>query len=328
MNQIEVKKLLKRFEEGNCTVEEERLLNAWFDKLSYTETLNLGDKEQRERAIRLKSLIDAQIENTGRRFVFTQTLLKTAALLVLISTICFFSWKERLAIRDLLDPVNYLQSATKPGERIKIKLADGTVVWLNAASKIRYPEEFNRDTRQVELLEGEAFFDVVHDKKKPFVVLAGKTRTQVLGTAFNIRSYAVFDDIKVTVAHGKVAVSESGPQGKQLGNAVFLLPNDQLSFNRKTGAKSKIHTQPNTVTSWTNGRLFFNNDSLKYVAEILGNAFDIKMTFSAKDIESIRVTATFDTRDTLKEILFAIAKSNALEYSQNGNHIVFRKKTN
>ena len=328
MDRQQIQNLLGRFKKGKCTPQEEAMLNAWFDRASEAGQWNWTESEKLDLGNALKDRIEARLEGGQRQGYFSRMAFRVAASVILVSGLCLIAWQKRTAIRDVLDPVVYAQSVTEAGKRAKIKLQDGTVVFLNAGSKLKYPEKFNRDVRQVELLEGEAFFDVAHDGEKPFVVISGKSRTQVLGTSFNIRSYSVFEDIEVTVASGKVAVAKASAQGNFAEKPMFLLPNERLSMNRKTGKVLKSHANALEVSGWVDGNLSFNNESLKNVATVLQNTYNVAFNFKQKELEKIRLSASFDNKDSFNEILFAIAKSNGLTYTYKGDRVQFYKKTN
>ncbi len=100
-----------------------------------------------------------------------------------------------------------MQSIYVPtGQRVNITLSDGTNVWLNARTKIVYPAVFDKSVRQV-AVDGEAYFDVAKDKKRPFIVETGKCNMEVLGTKFNVEGYSDKDDFEVTLMEGSVRVA-------------------------------------------------------------------------------------------------------------------------
>src|SRR5690606_1488289 len=113
----------------------------------------------------------------------------------------------------------------------RITLSDGSQVWLNESSTIRYPEHFEKDKREV-LLSGEACFDVGPDKKRPFVVKTSKVTTRVLGTSFNVNAYQKEPQTKVTVETGRVAVSLAGDQ-KEQREVAQLTPQQELVVNNQ-----------------------------------------------------------------------------------------------
>jgi transmembrane sensor len=189
----------------------------------------------------------------------------------------------------------------------KVTLSDGSVVWLNGSTSISYPDQFDDHKRVVELLEGEAFFDIKHDEKKPFQVKAGKTLTNVLGTAFNINSYSWRETINVTVARGKVAVNNN-----------ILLPNDQLAYAKATGKSETKQLHSDEITSWMQGKLTFNDESLKAIATLLENKYNVEIRFGDKHMSESRFTGRFEPADDLYDILDALTMTRGLTYEAKG----------
>ena len=105
--------------------------------------------------------------------------------------------------------IAWVEKHTRPGEQRRLQLADGSVVWLNAGSRLRYPAAFARPQREV-FLEGEAFFEVARDPKKPFLIHAGQSTTRVLGTSFSVRSYAREPAVVVVVVTVAFSAGQTG----------------------------------------------------------------------------------------------------------------------
>jgi len=198
------------------------------------------------------------------------------------------------------------------GHHLKnIVLSDGSVVWLNVNSTLSYPEDFQGDKREVALLEGEAYFDVKHDAKKPFQVRAGKTLTNVLGTAFNINAYSWLETINVTVSKGKVAVNNN-----------MLLPDQQAEYDKRSGKISHKKLIASNVISWMKGKLSFNDQDFKTVASILEKKFNVSISFADKSLKDLHFTAQFEQADKLDDILTALTLTTGLNYTMKGNTIV------
>ncbi len=196
---------------------------------------------------------------------------------------------------------------TDRNEIRKIMLSDGSVVWLNGSTTISYPDHFEGEKRVVQLLEGEAFFDVKHDVSKPFQVKAGKTLTNVLGTAFNISSYVWSENIKVTVTRGKVAV-----------NNKIILPDYQLAYTKATGKAYVKYLEGMDVTSWMQGKLVFNDEPLKVIASMLENKYNVEIRFGDKKMSEARFTGQFEPSDGLHDVLDALTLTRGLSYEAKG----------
>ncbi len=161
--------------------------------------------------------IEQQIQQAGEPAQSSSrpyTWLAYAAMALLISAIAALFFQHLFIGKDT-KPV-YAEVSNPAGKRSRIILPDSSVVFLNAASKLHYLKAFNEDTREV-LLDGEAFFEVVHDASRPFIVRSGVVSTTVLGTSFNVKAFRGDGRIAVTVQSGKVGVSMSSD-----GNQKFL----------------------------------------------------------------------------------------------------------
>ncbi|WP_207531716.1 FecR family protein [Desertivirga arenae] len=318
--------LLDRHAKGTSTPEEEHELHIWFEKTSERGEWVWSDEEKTKISSELKSKIDSGIEVNNRQTNSGWGFLKVAATLVLISAIAFLFWKR--GSFKTVSATQYAVSAAESGKRVSLKLSDGTTIILNAESRLKYPLKFNDSIRKVELLEGEAYFDVAHDETKPFIVISDKTRTQVLGTAFNIRAYRSFTDIKITVTRGKVGVCKTDKNERPVSGAELLLPNEQLQINRNTGDQKKVYTDGNEILGWTQGKLIFNNERLTDVSTLLENTYGVQFKFANESIGRIRFSGFFNSSDSFREILFSIAKANNLKYTQTGNTITFKTNIN
>lgn len=325
MKEKDFAKLIEKYERGDCTPGEKILLESWFNHLSADGKWD-GSEERLTRleeisAVNIKKKISSKSKNDS---LFNA--LKIAASVFLIITASFLIYRYAGKIRDITDPEVYTETIVPKGKRIQLTLSDGSTVLLNSASRIRYPENFNRDRRRVILLEGEALFDVVHDMKKPFIVDAGGIRTQVLGTSFNVRSYKLFKTVEVTVRRGRVAVKELQSSPGVSAAGLFLVPDQQVIYNRADGKLSKGNVNSAAITSWAEGKLYFEDESLGNVASILENTYNIHIMFKDETIKAKRIKASFDNTDSLDEILFAIARANKLTYTVNEKEICFRNR--
>jgi transmembrane sensor len=202
--------------------------------------------------------------------------------------------------------ITYSEYKTLPGERLKINLPDGSEVWLNAGSKIRFPKNFEGKSRDVQL-DGEAFFDVLHDEKKPFKVYTGKVSTQVLGTAFNISTYKP-QVVEVTVTRGLVCVQD---EGRQLG---MLSRNKQLDFNTVSKIVEEHVVDAGSYATWTNGELVLNDVSMEEAAIRISRWFNVKIIFKNPGLKKCRLVATFPGNVKFAQVMNIISRLNNFTY--------------
>lgn len=167
----------------------------------------------------------------------------------------------------------------------KVILPDESVVWLNSKSTLTLPSDFKSDTRQVKL-DGEGFFDVSKDAKRPFSVCVDGMTINVLGTQFNVKAYKEDSDVATTLVEGKIKVGYKGTNGK---DEKFYLNRGEQSLFDKSSADVKIEdVNTDIYTSWREGFYFFDKQRLEDIMKNLGRWYGLEVLFldeSAKDIE-------------------------------------------
>lgn len=185
--------------------------------------------------------------------------------------------------------VTQLVSADKQVVR-EAKLPDGTVVTLNSNTKITYSGQFSGNTREVKI-QGEAFFEVVPDPEKPFVITAGHTQIKVLGTSFNVSAYPRSKTVEVVVETGKVQVSEQAQSAK-----VVLVPGEKATFDNQTSKVEKtVNNDPN-FNSWKTQNLVFDKTPLDKVFSDLEKTYHIEIETSDPKIGQLILTAQFNKK--------------------------------
>jgi len=189
----------------------------------------------------------------------------------------------------------------------KITLPDGSEVWANASSELKYPAIFNGKTREV-YLSGEAYFDIAHDASKPFIIHTGTITTTVLGTAFNIKEDKAGQTIKVTVTRGKVRVDNGT---KQLG---ILTPNQQISFNVLNSVATQTEVDASEAIAWQQKDMHFDDISFAEAAAQLEQRFHVTIHFSNDTIRKCRFTGTALEGEKLEKILKVICAFNNATY--------------
>lgn len=240
-----------------------------------------------------------------------------ATTLVLIVGLSFFLkpyWSED-SIKSI-DSVTQ-QMATKNGERIKVRLTDGTVVTMNVASELTIGKKFP-EKRDV-YLNGEAYFEVKRDEGSPFTVHTGEADIKVLGTAFNVRAWEEEDEVEVVVTEGKVVFHSSEYLS---GNAV-MLTKDKKSI-LKTGDEPSVPVNVDSYNylAWLRGELVFEDTDLKDVFAQLERTYDLKIELEESSYLDRHLTATFG-QESIDEVLYTIALSFDLQYRKFDRKIIF-----
>jgi len=205
---------------------------------------------------------------------------------------------------------NYL-SIPRGGEFF-IKLSDGTQVWLNSESQLKYPVNFiEGKTRIVELVYGEAYFDVspsTNHKGAKFKVINDAQVVEVLGTEFNIKAYKDEANIYTTLVEGKVEIIM--PNLKQI-----LKPNQQSKVDTLNDTLSVAIVDVKDVTSWKNGVFSFKNKPLKEIMKVLSRWYDVEVVFENKELETVKFKGIIEKDQSIEEILFIMKSSAVNDYT-------------
>jgi len=173
---------------------------------------------------------------------------------------------------------NYNTIETPRGGTYQVRLPDGTKVWLNAASTLRFPSSFARlVNRRVELLSGEAYFEVAKDKKHPFIVQTDQQEVEVLGTHFNVNSYADELSTKTTLLEGSVRISQLEKNGAK-GKSEILKPNKQAILLDHT--LKVIDADIDSDIAWKNQKFVFKGEDIKSIMRKLSRWYDIEVSYN------------------------------------------------
>ena len=214
--------------------------------------------------------------------------------------------------------VRYNTLVIPRGGDFKVTLADGTIVWLNSCTRLRYPLDFKGDVREV-FLEGEAYFEVAKDAKHPFVVRTADVDVRVLGTRFNLSAYEDDALVSTTLEEGSVEVST--PLGKQV-----IRPNEQLVFNVKEGKVDCRDVDASVYSAWKDGMFVFEDETLERIMKRLQMWYDVEVFFSSEDVKSCRFTGDLKRYDDFSRIVRMIEEVAGVSIQINGNCIIIGTK--
>ena len=198
-------------------------------------------------------------------------------------------------------------------------LDDGTKVWLNADTKIRFQVNFDKTpTREVYLESGEAFFKVAKNPDKPFIVHKGAMNIQVLGTSFNLNTYS--DVLQTTLVEGKVSVGFKNTDKK-----LTLNPGQQANANLLTTELSKQDVDPDLFVAWKDGVLVFNNTTMEALMEHLGRLYDYDIVFENEQLKNLHYNGSTDKSATIKPLLDIIEKTTNVKFTIKDRRIIVKK---
>ncbi|MFV0605979.1 MAG: FecR family protein [Niabella sp.] len=229
-----------------------------------------------------------------------------------------------LSIRFLNKRVDYKEKITgnilqtPKAHSNYVLLSDSTQVWVNAATELRYPKQFAKDKREI-YLEGEAFLDVKHADKVPFIVhLPGGTAVTVLGTAFNIKAFPDRQQLIVTVKRGKVSVSKNDKVLK------VLTVGQELKVGMKNNSTAVNNVDIEKITSWQSGILYFNDMMLKDVVKDINQQKDINIQIDNEKLANTIISTRFDKQETTTGILNVLKTiTDCKVKEQNGTYILY-----
>ena len=210
------------------------------------------------------------------------------------------------------------QLITAQGSKGRFTLPDGSVVWLNEASKLTYPDRFAGDKREV-VLEGEAYFEVAHNRKRPFTVDVFNTKVKVYGTSFNVNAYPEDSTISVALIGGSVAFEADGREH-------LMKPSQLLTYNRSDGSVSLVEvSHPDNYTLWTANVINFRDNTLENVMEVLGRWYDVSFDVEDRSLLSRRFTFR-TTQLPLRSLLDEMEYISDLKFELENDRVTVSKK--
>ena len=264
-------------------------------------------------SLRLLDAIDGKIRRRNRLSIAGVF----AAVCLPLVVLCLVTFSELYGWGG--DPV--MRSIQVPaGEHLRVLLADGSAVTLNACSELRYPETFARRRREVRLVQGEAFFEVAHDASAPFTVETDDVSVEVLGTKFNVNAY----DKGITTIYlkeGKVRLTErvTGTQNRYL-----MAPDELLTVDRNARkCYAGRQTGKSTPESWLHNNYTFTNAPLEDVVSFLERHYAVEIEVADPRILQYSYTMEF-YKETIDEVLSVMSQITPIRYSRVNDRITVR----
>ena len=201
-----------------------------------------------------------------------------------------------------------------------IELSDGTKIWINSDSKLKYPVEFMGQSRNIELI-GEAYFEVAHNSEKPFVVTSGTQRVEVLGTSFNISSYEPDDFIMTTLVEGQVKVENSLNEQ----NSTHLKPNQQSILDKKTGLIESKKVNVDEYVAWQSGWFRFNDKPISQIMVALARWYDLEVQFENENNFNKHFSGGFRRYDSFDQARKIIEQTGEINFNVQGKKVIIFK---
>ena len=270
----------------------------------------------RQVALRHPATVQIVLPDGSRHRVDEQSLAKTE--------VPGFRMNEEGELRQLavdttaaLPEVKYNEVLVPRGATYTLVLADGTEVFLNAETRMRFPDRFTGGTREI-FLDGEAFFDVRRDERHPFVVRAGDVSVRVLGTTFNVRAYADANT-SATLVSGSVRFTSEG-------DSVVLRPGQQCELNAMNRRLSVREADVMSVLAWKDGDFVFRNEPLENVMEEVARWYDVDVVYASDELRTRKVYLYMDRPDTVEDMLEQLTLLGGVDYEIMDNRITLKEK--
>ncbi len=325
--------LINKYLEGGCSPDEEFLLEKYLEFLNNEDAgwneKESGDKKFVEEKIysEIMQMINKREKSVKHKIITSPYLLKIAASIIFLMVVSVSVLYITGVFNNNSDSVIWQEQRTIPGEKLLVKLADGSEIILNADSKLRYPANFQGKTREVYLV-GEAYFEIKHDISKPFIVHTSNLFTTVLGTKFNISAFPDEKNISVSLIEGRVKVTEL--KSNSVVKNSILHPDEKLVYNVGNSTSKIEQSNIEDAIGWEKNVLKFKDEPLHNVFIQLERAYGVRFEIASKSFENYLITTNFQNA-SIWEISEIIKKLTGLDYktvkeSDKIKKIIFFKK--
>ena len=284
-----------------------RQREIWFSAVS-REAASVYDKDKAFENFRNRVESQKEIQSTSRRGFSLSALWRYAAVVAIIIAVgCISYWQGEVNVKDTFADI----SVEAPlGSKTKLYLPDGTLVWLNAGSRMTYSQGFGVDNRKVEL-EGDGYFEVKRNEKIPFFVKTKDLQLQVLGTKFNFRDYPEDHEVVVSLLEGKVGLNNLLREEKE----AVLSPDERAVLNKANGLLTVESVTASNASQWTDGYLFFDEVLLPDIAKELERSYNVKIHIANDSLKTFRFYGNFVRREqNIQEVLEALASTEKMQY--------------
>lgn len=341
---VEEKRAIVNYLSGELTSNDSAILNQWLEKDGHNKLLfdQFSDVWKASTHNKLSKQIDADIawndlqnqiniQDKKTKNIVWHEIIRIAAVFVIalfIGGIGYYFIDQK---KDIISEPQYVEYVSPLGSRSFVKLADGSKIWLNAGSTLKYKNTYGINNRELQLT-GEAFFEVEKNKNLPFIVKTSEIDITALGTKFNVKAYSEEKTIETTLIEGSVKLESSTVKLKE---NLFLKPNEKAVFTKKnqslelitqqkqtkkpiaTPAKPKLEiiksVEPEPIISWKDKRWVINNEKLGDLVVKLERRYDVNFIFDNDLLKEYSFGGTLED-ETLEQIMEAIQFSSPIKY--------------
>lgn len=272
-----LKQEIEHFLDGKYSPKGQEMWNKWYDRTNEAENIEMIQSDLSKLKKELK-----QIKKTNNVISFQYKNWVAAASVIFLIGLSVFFYQSAQSVTETKE------YATRLGQRAKVTLSDGTQIWLNAGSNLKYPNEFKGDIREV-YLTGEAFFDVAKDKKHPFIIHTNKMDTKVLGTSFNVQAYPDQTTQEVSVLTGRVNVKSTVTDEN-----VYVTPGQKVVFKSKSNKLQAFKDIPvNTISLWRKNIMVFEETPLPEVIATINRNYNVAIEIKNKNLNTLKINGYF-----------------------------------
>lgn len=288
-------------------------LNKLFNKIKEKTHPEFASKSITAQFL-ISEIQELKSKNRSLRKRYTAVLAIAASIAVLITLGSIYFIGQNHVFQK-----TYTENIAPKGQKSRVILPDGSKVFLNSGSVIRYDNFFGKKYRNLQLT-GEAYFEVSPNEKLPFVINTADIEVKVVGTKFNVMAYPEDEIVETIVTEGKVSVTEVYNQ-----SSLLLRANQKATFHKKSQILLLNDVNPDLYTSWKNNLLIFDNENFADVIKKLERWYDVSIQVEGTDSIKDRFTMTIKS-ESLREVLDLISLTTNIDYSIKANQVMISYK--
>lgn len=290
-----------------------KMLSENPDQNEFKKTQQIYDRLKKAGSISANEKVEswAKVENEITKFQLQgiKTVLKYVAFIVT----AFIAGNLLKPYAPKEKEIRYSEMVVPFGQMSQLILSDGTKIWLNSGTTIRYPEQFGKNSRSV-FISGEAYFEVAKIPSKPFTINTSDMKVEVLGTSFNLIAYKEDAATSVTLVEGKVAVQNCD------GKTIALLSPGQMATKIRNETNVSIqNVETGFYSAWIAGKIFFDDEPLDQIAVKLERWFNVEIAFSDEHLKSLRFTGTILKNKPVDQIMQALELLSPIRFKHQVN---------
>ena len=307
------KETLYKFFDGKASREEKEAVRIWLESSPENEQELFREREFFDAMILSGSTKSAGEEKKSHPFFRTVLFEAIKIAAVFVITVACGTYFYKSEIRKIGEAMNTIK--VPAGQRANLTLPDGTNVWLNARSEMRYPAVFTGNKREI-TLDGEAYFEVTHNEDKPFVVQTNKCNVEVLGTKFNVEAYSDSEDFCTSLMEGSVRVSDKGNPSE----TVLLSPNHMVSL--ENGQLSTSPILDFDVFRWKEGLICFRNMNFEQLMLRFEKCYGVRIVVENKHLVNYICSGKFRISDGIDNAFRILQKDAKYSFERNNDESV------